>query len=202
MSKISFLSQKLFFSASVNFVSQCQPRHSVSITSVSVNLISQKSILSIVFGFADVNKKNRRMFCNNIVYVSFINVILMFVIHLKKQDFVWNMYKKTLMNKLINAVICDIKKKHDLFFLKYRSIEKFVNVIQFHKKILAKTIFWNWHLRLKHCRSEMINQFSKIDEIEVIQEKISKIVQCNTYAISNMYRLIQRTSLTKTIKIF
>jgi hypothetical protein len=39
------------------------------------------------------------------------------------------MYKKTLINKLIDAIICDIKKKHNLFFLKYRLIEKFVNVI-------------------------------------------------------------------------
>jgi hypothetical protein len=51
------------------------------------------------------------------------------------------MYKKTLINKLIDAMICDIEKKHDLFFLKYRLIENFVNAIQSHKKILAKTIF-------------------------------------------------------------
>jgi hypothetical protein len=35
-----------------------------------------------------VNEKNRRMFFDNIVYVLFTNVILMFVILLKKQDFV------------------------------------------------------------------------------------------------------------------
>jgi hypothetical protein len=118
-----------------------------------------------------INDKNRRMFFENIAYVSFIDVILMFVIRLKKQDFVWNMYKKVLMNKSIDAMICDIEKKHNLFFLKYRSNEKFVNSIQSHRKILAKTISWNWHLRLEHCRSEMINQFKKIDEIEVIQKK-------------------------------
>jgi hypothetical protein len=39
------------------------------------------------------------------------------------------MYKKTLMIKLIDVIICNIKKKHDLFFLKYRLIEKFVNAI-------------------------------------------------------------------------
>jgi hypothetical protein len=76
-----------------------------------------------------INDKNRRMFFENIANMSFINVILMFVTRFKKQDFVWNMYKKTLMNKSIDAMICDIKKKHDLFFLKYRSIEKFVNAI-------------------------------------------------------------------------
>jgi hypothetical protein len=106
------------------------------------------------------------------------------------------------MNKSIDAMICDIEKKHDLFFLKYRSIEKFVNAVQFHKKILAKTISWNWHLRLKHCRSKMINQLKRIDEIEVIQKNVSKIVQCDTCAISKMHCLIQRKSSAKAIKIF
>jgi hypothetical protein len=149
-----------------------------------------------------INDKNRKMFFENIVYVSFIDVILMFVTRLKKQDFVWDMYKKILMNKSIDAMICDIEKKHDLLFLKYRLIEKFVNAVQFHKKILTKTISWNWHLRLKHYRSKMNNQFKKIDEIEVTQENASKIVQCNTCAISKMHCLIQRTSSAKAIKIF
>jgi hypothetical protein len=48
----------------------------------------------------------------------------------------------------------------------------------------------------------MINQLKKIDEIEVTQENASKIVQCDTCAISKMHRLIQRTSSAKTIKIF
>jgi hypothetical protein len=156
----------------------------------------------IMFVTNHINDKNRRMFFENIAYVLFIDVILMFVIRLKKQNFVWNMYKKVLMNKSIDAMICDIEKKHNLFFLKYRSIEKFVNSIQSHKKILAKTISWNWHLRLKHCRSEMINQLKKIYEIEVIQENTLKIVQCDTCAISKMHRLIQRISSAKAIKIF
>jgi hypothetical protein len=88
-----------------------------------------------------MNEKNRRMFFDNIVYVSFIDVILMFVTRLKKQDFVWDMYKKALMIKSIDVMICDIEKKHDLFFLKYRFVEKFVNAVQSHKKILAKTTF-------------------------------------------------------------
>jgi hypothetical protein len=48
----------------------------------------------------------------------------------------------------------------------------------------------------------MINQFKKIDEIEVIQENVLKIIQCDTCAISKMHRLIQRKSLAKAIKIF
>jgi hypothetical protein len=149
-----------------------------------------------------INEKNRRMFFDNIAYVSFIDVILMFVTRLKKQDFVWDMYKKALMIKSIDVMICDIEKKHDLFFLKYRLVEKFVNAVQSHRKILAKTIFWNWHLRLKHFRSKMINQLKKIDEIKIIQRNASKIVHCDTCAISKMHRLIQRTSSTKAIKFF
>jgi hypothetical protein len=48
----------------------------------------------------------------------------------------------------------------------------------------------------------MINQLKKIDEIEVTQKNASKIVQCDTCAISKMHRLIQRKSSTRTIKIF
>jgi hypothetical protein len=48
----------------------------------------------------------------------------------------------------------------------------------------------------------MINQLKKIDEIEVIQRNASKIVQCNTCAISKMHRLIQQTSSAKAIKFF
>jgi hypothetical protein len=149
-----------------------------------------------------INDKNQRMFFENIAYVSFIDVILMFVTRFKKQDFVWDMYKKALMIKSIDVMICDIEKKHDLFFLKYRFVEKFVNAVQSHKKILTKTISWNWHLRLKHCRSKMINQLKKIDEIEIIQRNVSKIVHYDTCAISKMHRLIQRTSWAKAIKSF
>jgi hypothetical protein len=142
------------------------------------------------------------MFFKNIAYVSFIDVILMFVTRLEKQDFVWDMYKKALMIKSIDVMICDIEKKHDLLFFKYRFVEKFVNAVQSHKKILTKTIFWNCHLRLKHDQSKMINQLKKIDEIKIIQKNASKIVQCDTCAISKMHRLIQRTSSAKTIKSF
>ncbi len=168
-------------------------------TSNDFMLIEEYEIMLVI---DRINEKNRRMFFDNIVYVSFIDVILVFVTRLKKQDFVWDMYKKALMNKSIDAMICDIEKKHDLSFLKYRSVEKFVNAVQSRKNILAKTTSWNWHLRLEHCRSEMINQLKKIDEIEVIQENASKIVQCDTCAISKMHRLIQRKSSARAIKIF
>jgi hypothetical protein len=42
----------------------------------------------IMFVINRINEKNRRMFFDNIVYVLFNNVILMFVTRFKKQDFV------------------------------------------------------------------------------------------------------------------
>jgi hypothetical protein len=181
------------------FVNEITFAHEMIDTSNDFMLIEEYEIMLVI---DRIKEKNRRMFFNNIVYVSFTNVILMFVTHLKKQDFVWNMYKKALMNKSIDAVICDIEKKHDLLFWKYRSIKKFVNAVQSRKNILTKTISWNWHLRLKHCRSEMINQLKKINEIEITQENASKIVQCDTCAILKMHRLIQRKSSARMIKIF
>jgi hypothetical protein len=181
------------------FVNEMTFAHEIIDTSNDFMLIEEYEIMFVI---VRINEKNRRMFFDNIVYVSFIDVILMFVARFKKQDFIWNMYKKTLMMKSIDVMICDIKKKHDLFFLKYRFVEKFVNAVQSHKKILTKTILWNWYLRLKHCRSKMINQLKKIDEIEIIQKHASKIVYCDTCAISKMHRLIQRTSSAKMIKLF
>jgi hypothetical protein len=181
------------------FVNEVTSAHEMIDTSNDFMLIEEYKIMLVI---DRINEKNRRMFFENIAYVSFIDVILMFVTRLKKQDFVWNMYKKTLMIKSIDVMICDIEKKHDLSLLKYRLVEKFVNAIQSHKKILTKTIFWNWHLRLKHCRSKMINQLKKIDELEITQKNVSRIVQCDTCAISKMHRLIQRTSSTRTIKFF
>jgi hypothetical protein len=70
----------------------------------------------IMFMINHINNKNRRMFFENIAYVLFTNVILMFVINLKKRDFVLNMFKKTLMNISIDAVICDIEKNMTCFF--------------------------------------------------------------------------------------
>ncbi len=45
------------------------------------------------------------------------------------------------MNKTFEAVICDIKKRHELSFLKYRFVEKFVNAMQLYKKMIAKMTF-------------------------------------------------------------
>jgi hypothetical protein len=141
------------------FVNEMTSAHEMIDTSNDLMLIEKYETMLVI---DRINEKNRRMFFDNIVYVSFIDVILMFVTRLKKQDFVWNMNKEALMIKSIDVMKCDIEKKHNLSLLKYRFVEKFVNAVQSHRKILTKTTFWNWHLRLKHCRSKMIVSSSQL----------------------------------------
>jgi hypothetical protein len=59
--------------------------HKIIDTSNDFMLIEEYEIM-LVINF--IIEKNRRMFFDNIVYVLFIEVILMFVTRLKKQDFV------------------------------------------------------------------------------------------------------------------
>jgi hypothetical protein len=106
------------------FVNKMTFTHEMIDTLNDFMLIEEYEIMLVI---NRINKKNRRIFFDNIVYVSCNNVILMFVTRFQKQDFVWNMYKKSLIIKSIHVMICDIEKKHDLFFLKYRFVEKFVN---------------------------------------------------------------------------
>ncbi len=54
-------------------------------TSNDLMLIEEYEIMLVT---DRINEKNRRMFFDNIAYVSSTDVILMFVTRLKKQDFV------------------------------------------------------------------------------------------------------------------
>jgi hypothetical protein len=54
-------------------------------TSNDFMLIEEYEIMLVI---DRINEKNRRMFFDNIAYVLFIDVMLMFVTRLKKQDFV------------------------------------------------------------------------------------------------------------------
>jgi hypothetical protein len=59
--------------------------HKMIDTSNDFMLIEEYEIMFVI---NRINKNNRRIFFDNIVYVSFIDVILMFVTRFKKQDFV------------------------------------------------------------------------------------------------------------------
>jgi hypothetical protein len=69
------------------FVNEMTFAHKMIDTSNDFMLIEEYEIMLVI---NCINEKNRRMFFDNIVYVSFIDVILISVTRLKKQDFVWN----------------------------------------------------------------------------------------------------------------
>ncbi len=122
-----------------------------------------------------INENNRKMFFDNIVYVFSIDVIFVFVTRFKKKKYVWNMYKKSFMNKIFETMICNLKKRYKLFLLKYRFAEKFVNAIQTHKNTIAKMTLWNWYFKLNHYRFKISNHFEKINKIKIIQKKHWKL---------------------------
>jgi hypothetical protein len=59
--------------------------HKMIDTSNDLMLIEEYETMLVI---DRINEKNRKMFFYNIAYVSFIDVILMFVTRFKKQDFV------------------------------------------------------------------------------------------------------------------
>jgi hypothetical protein len=67
------------------FVNKMTSTHEKIDTSNDFMLIEEYKIMLVI---DRINEKNRRMFFDNIVYVSFTDVILMFVTRFKKQDFV------------------------------------------------------------------------------------------------------------------
>jgi hypothetical protein len=133
-----------------------------------------------------INDKNRRMFFENIAYVSFTDVILMFVTRLKKQDFVWDMYKKALMKKSIDAVICDIEKKHDLLLKRY-VIEKYFNKSIDDKKLIStksNLIYWSeyWLFDALLLRDIEIYLYSTIYEMKSFDVDLDSFT-CRLYVV-------------------
>jgi hypothetical protein len=111
------------------------------------------------------------------------------------------MYKKALIIKLIDAIICEFEKKHDLFFFEISIDRKVRQCSLISQKDLNEDDFLKLTFAIKTLSTQN-NQLKKIDKIKIIQKNASKIVQCDTCAISKMHRLIQQTSSTKAIKFF
>jgi hypothetical protein len=74
------------------------------------------------------------------------------------------------------------------------------NSIQFSKDIMIKAISWQWHQRLKHCRSQMIDHLSK--EWIISDDAAFKTIKCEICAVFKMHRLVQKQSSARTIKFY
>jgi hypothetical protein len=66
---------------------------------------------------------------------------------------------------------------------------------------MVKAISWQWHQRLGHCRSQVIDHLSK-EWVSNIDDSASKTVKCEICAVSKMHRLVQKQSAARAIKLY
>ncbi len=150
---------------------------------------------------AKLNEKKRRLLFDNTVYVSFIDVTLMFSTKLIKQRFDRCSRTNTLMKMNSKKKICDIQMRYNLLILEdEENSEMIANVVQ--SRTIAKATSWIWHLRLKHCHSTIIEKLKALKDITVKKEEESKTVKCETCAVSKMHRIVQKFFTAKAIKSF
>jgi hypothetical protein len=135
----------------------------------------------------------------NTIWISSTDVILISFTRLIKKEYDRDFHTNTLMHMKTSTKVCEISMHCNVFLLKYNFVDqlnKHANSIQSRKFTVTKATPWFWHLRLSHCRSKMIHQLKKIDDIEMIKEnedESSKSVKCETCAVSKMHRLMQKT---------
>jgi hypothetical protein len=155
---------------------------------------------------------------NKIVKLKFANttwilstvVILISSTRFIKKDYDRDLHTNILMHMKSDTKVCEISMHCNVLLLKFNLISqedlnKHANSIQSRKSTVTKATSWFWHLRLSHCRSEMIHQLKKIDDIEMIKEnedESSKTVNCETCAVSKMHWLMQKIFAERVIKSY
>jgi hypothetical protein len=75
------------------------------------------------------------------------------------------------------------------------------NSIQLSKNIMIKATSWQWHRRLRHCRSQMIDHLSE-EWISNNDDSASKTIKCEICAVFKMHRLVQKTSTARITKSY
>ncbi len=151
-----------------------------------------------------LNNKIVRLKFANKAWISSTDVILISSTRLIKEEYDRDLHTNTLMHMKSDTKVCEISMHCNVLLLEFNLI-KHANSIQPRKSTLTKATPWFWHLRLDHCRSEMIHQLKKIDDIEMIKEnedESSKTVNCETCAVSKMHRLMQKISAERATKSY
>jgi hypothetical protein len=146
----------------------------------------------------------------NTIWISSTDVILISFTRLIIEEHDRDSHINTLMHMKMNTKVCEISMQYNVLLLKFNLISqedlnKHANSIQSRKFTVTKATSWFWHLRLNHCRSEMIHQLKKIDDIEMIKEnedKSSKTMKCETCAVSKMHRLMQKILAERATKSY
>jgi hypothetical protein len=140
----------------------------------------------------------------NTIWISSTDVILISFTRLIKEEYDRDSHINILMHMKSNTKICEINMHCNVLLLEFNFIEnKHANSIQSRKFATTKTTSWFWHLRLDHCRLEIIHQLKKIDDIEMIKRnEFSKTVDCETCVVSKMHRLMQKILAERVIKSY
>jgi hypothetical protein len=152
--------------------------------------------------------KNIEMTFKKTAYISICFVTLMSASKLEKEKFDRDHRIKTLINIKTNEQICEIQKRFEMHLLEYNLVSRndqlMTNSIQLSKNIMIKAISWQWHQRLEHCRSQMINHLSKewVISRNESDSEIFKTIKCEICAVFKMHRLVQKQSSARTIKFY
>ncbi len=137
-------------------------------------------------------------------YILICFVILVFQSKLEKEEFDSDSFIKTLIHLKTNKQICEIQERFEVQLLEYnlisRNDQRMTNSVQFSKNIMIKAISWQWHQRLEHCRSQMIDHLSK--EWIISDDAASKTIKCETCAVFKTHKLVQKQSSARTIKLY
>jgi hypothetical protein len=144
----------------------------------------------------------------NTTWISSTDVILISSTRLIKKNYDRDSHINTFMHMKTDKKVCEISMQCNVLLLKFNLISqedlnKHANSIQSRKFTTTKTTSWFWHLRLDHCRLEIIHQLKKTESIEMIKKnESSKTVDCDICAVSKMHRLMQKTSAERATKSY
>ncbi len=138
----------------------------------------------------------------NTAWILFTDVILISSIRLIKKNYDCDSQTNIFLHMKTSTKVCKISMQCNVMLLKFNSI-KHANSVQPRKFTTTKTTSWFWHLRLSHCRLEMIHQLKKIENIEMIKKnELSRSVKCETCVVSKMHRLMQKIFAERAIKSY
>jgi hypothetical protein len=154
-----------------------------------------------------LNGQPRELLFENTAYIPDSNVTLVSANKLKNKGFFWDMFTDTLIDKKTGQKICDIEEHFGLPTLEFNQVLDvgigFANSVQ--PRDSSKATPWRWHLRLGHCRPEVIKHLKKLEDVTVLKDESAaapKAMQCMTCAVSKMHRLINRAPSGRAIKPF
>ncbi len=136
-------------------------------------------------------------------YIFICSVILVSQNKLEKEKFDRDSHTKTLIHLKTDMQVCEIQRRFGMQLLEYTLISRnqmMTNSIQSSRSIMIKATSWQWHQRLEHCRSQMIDHLSK--EWIISDNATSKTIKCQICAVFKMHRLVQKASSAKVIKLY